>query len=62
MKLSEEGLTIDQLELLPSISLPYKDNMHYAMMLRRNSNFYTLRGDIVFSKTANPTLVSSIRN
>jgi hypothetical protein len=47
MKFNEVNLTIEQVSILPSISIPYKDNLYYSMLLKRNQNYYTLRGDLV---------------
>lgn len=53
----EEGFYI-----LPSISIPYKDNLYYHMMLGINRHYYDLRGDSIYNSTSNSTLVTSIRN
>ena len=47
IKYNKANLTINDISLLPSISIPYKDNIYYSMLLKRENNVYNLRGDKV---------------
>jgi hypothetical protein len=38
------NLTQDSVSLLPSISLPFKENVYYSIMIRKNNGYYTLKG------------------
>lgn len=53
---------LEDVEIVPSISLPYKDNFYYSMMLHKNGDYFSLRGDLIISGQNKKVLVSSVRN
>jgi hypothetical protein len=55
-------MDLESVDLLPSISLPYKDNFYYSMMLRKNGDYVTLRGELIISSSGRQLLVSSTKN
>lgn len=36
--------TKEEVRILPSISIPHRDNLHHSMMLKKDGGFWTLRG------------------
>jgi hypothetical protein len=62
--LANEGhnTSIDDISIVPSISIPYKDNLYYTMMTRKRNDYFTLRGDLIYSGIENSTLVATARN
>ena len=53
---------IEEVEMVASIGIPFRDNFYYTMMVRRRDSFYSLQGDLIYSSTSKRTVLVSARN
>ena len=52
----------EKVSIVPSINIPHKDNFYYSMMVVKNGDYFTLRGERIVAGRGKDLLVSSARN